>query len=427
MAGCAQGARIVVFSTATFMDSTSINRLFRAGKLKRDAFGPNVLRPGKPLHIARPLDAEILEGRHEGRARKGSGGGSQALSAGLQKRLGKSRHIGTNTSRRGAGKFAFDTRQRAIVKIHYFSHAGAGGAGLRAHARYVARDAATRETTAGARAIEETADHAERGDGAKARAHARYLSRELSGAAERAVFYDADRAGLDGGAKAAEWAREDRRHFRIILAAENGSGLDDLKGFTRAVMAKAEAALGTRLEWVAVDHWDTDNPHTHIILRGKRQDGRDLIIPPDYVKHGFRSAARDVATARLGARTRADERLALARDVRAHRPTRLDQLIAAQLPEGGTIRITQLRASSPELADALKGRAHELRRLGLAIEVRRNVLRFQPGWRDALKAMEMHLDIRKSLMRERTQDVTRRLAEPAHRLLKGLQPPMGDR
>src|SRR3979409_1561126 len=104
------------------MSNTSINRLCRGGKLKRDAMGPSLLRPGRPLRIARPLDAESLEGRHEGRASKGSGGNTSSLATRLQKRLGKSRNLGKRTSLRGAGKQRFDTRQRAIVKIHYFNH-----------------------------------------------------------------------------------------------------------------------------------------------------------------------------------------------------------------------------------------------------------------------------------------------------------------
>ncbi|MBY0421228.1 MAG: hypothetical protein K2Q06_02915, partial [Parvularculaceae bacterium] len=39
----------------------------------------------------------------------------------------------------------FDARQRVVVKVHYFSHAGGGGGALKAHARYVARDAAGRD------------------------------------------------------------------------------------------------------------------------------------------------------------------------------------------------------------------------------------------------------------------------------------------
>lgn len=383
------------------IEAPSINRLFRAGKLKRDMFGAEVFRPGKSLNITRALDADIIEGRHDGRA-KSSGG---AMRAGYGKKLhslvGPSRKLARRTSPQGAHA-GFDPRQRAIVKIHYFSHAGGGGAALRAHARYVARDAAARATTpTDVPEPNESTDNAE----AQARAHGKYLDRGGNGAA----FYDAASNAVDGGGRAASWARSDRRHFRLILAPENGTKLGDLKSYTREVMRRAEIALGSKLEWVAVDHWDTDNPHTHIILRGVRDDGRDLIIPREFIQHGFRNAARDIATERLGQRTREDDRRALHREVRAHRPTRLDQWIGDQMDKDGRVRIADLRAPTGDApaTDAMKARAHELRRLGLATEIKRNVLQFTPNWREGLKALELHLDIRKALMQSRAIDAAR--------------------
>jgi hypothetical protein len=187
-------------------------------------------------------------------------------------------------------------------------------------------------------------------------------------------------------------------------------------------MRRAELALGTRLTWIAVDHWDTDNPHTHIILRGRHEDGRDLVIPREYVSHGFRSAAQDIATERLGPRGRDDARLALEREARAHRPSRLDRMIEGQLDEQGLVRLAHLQAPdrSPEVTDALKARAQELKRLGLATEVGRNIFQFEPEWRDRLKAMELHLDIRKALVRSRTLDLARGVTDPARQMSKAL-------
>lgn len=293
---------------------------------------------------------------------------------------------------------AFDQRQRAIVKVHYFNHAGGGGA-LKAHVRYVARDAATHdELIAHAPGRSSTPDIAAQ---AKARAHAAYLSRE--GETRRSVFYDAKAEGVDGAARAEAWARSDKRHFRIVLSAENGGRLHDLPAYTREVMTRAETALETKLQWVAVDHHDTDNPHTHLIIRGRRANGQDLVLPRDFIKHGFANIARDVATESLGLRTLADERLALDRDVKRHAPTRLDRMIEAQLPEDRAIRIARLEAPNgdPAVTQALKGRARELQRMGLAREVKRNVLAFEPDWRQRLQAMELHLDIRKRIVQER--------------------------
>ncbi len=206
-----------------------------------------------------------------------------------------------------ADSMRFDARQRAGVKIHYFNHGGGGGAALKAHARYVARDAADRED--GEEVLLPSEDRASRQDEIeRGRAHADYLSR---GPGAASPFYDATAEGVDGAARAADWAARDKRHFRLILAPERGELIADLPAFTREVMARAEAQLGARLSWVAVDHHDTDNPHTHLILRGRRADGKDLILPKDFVRHGLRNIARDVATEWLGPRSPADERLAL--------------------------------------------------------------------------------------------------------------------
>lgn len=391
--------------------STITAPAFRFSKLLRDAMRGETFSPGSRLRIARPIDADSLTGRHEGRGRR-SAGATPALSSQLQQRIGSSRKAAKSLGR--TGKFKFDPRQRAIVKVHYFGHGGGGGAALGAHARYVARDAAAKAPSPPLPG--EDAANGERNVEAPANAHARYLQR----GAERSVFYDALDDSVDGGARAAAWAREDRRHFRIILSAENGGRLGDLKSYTREVMRRAELALGTGLTWIAVDHWDTDNPHTHIILRGRHEDGRDLVIPREYVSHGFRSAAQDIATERLGPRGRDDARLALEREARAHHPSRLDRMIEGQLDAQGRVRLAHLQAPdrSPEVTDALKARAQELKRLGLASEIGRNIFQFEPEWQGRLKAMELHLDIRKALVRSRTQ-------EPARQLSKALKLPPG--
>lgn len=361
------------------MQAQSIARLFRTGFLSGDRIG---VRP--PLHVMRPLDAESLEGRLDGHRRRLSNGEGLALSRKLKSSARSQRPQRTSRapSERLKSLDEFDKRQRAMVKTHYFAHADGGGASLRAHASYIARDAAQAPTTA---------HESDRTD-----------------AEARTGFYDGASEGIDGHAKAALWASGDRRHFRIILSAENGSALGDLKSYTREVMRRTEAAVGSRLEWVAVDHWDTDNPHTHIIVRGVREDGRDLVIPRAFVQHGMRNAAREIATERLGERTRADDRAAFQREARAHRPTELDRLIALLLPQDREILIANLRVvgASPEKNDALKARARELARLGLAEEVTRNVLRFRADWQDELKAMELHLDKRKSIVRARAEQRT---------------------
>ena len=168
--------------------------------------------PGASLGIKRAIDAESLKGRIEGRGRKTAGGGSKpSLSSALQKRTGNVRKLKQGRF----GKFAFDTRQRAVVKVHYFSHGGGGATALRAHTRYVARDAAARPIELPAEQDNATRAGEPSAAEARAQAHARYLER----GAELSVFYDALQEGVNGGLRASEWARDNRRHFRIILTA----------------------------------------------------------------------------------------------------------------------------------------------------------------------------------------------------------------
>jgi len=304
----------------------------------------------------------------------------------------------------------FDKRQRAVAKIHYFNHSGGGGAALKAHAKYIAKDAAREGPEMHAAENTDQVNPVP-----QERAHADYLQRK-----GRGEFYDKDGLGVDGAARLESWAKSDVRHFRIILSAEEGQRLRDLPAYTREVMARAGAALSTQLSWVAVDHQDTDNPHTHIVVRGRRSNGQDLVLHRDFIKHGFRGIAQDVATEWLGNRTPEQERLAYQREIRRHGLTKLDGVIDIYA-QRNVVDLNRLEAPNgdPNLAQAAKARVQELARMGLAQDQGNGLFRLTPDWRDRLKAMDLHLDIRKRVVRER---VERGLAQQhaARTIRKGL-------
>ncbi len=105
-------------------------------------------------------------------------------------------------------------------------------------------------------------------------------------------LYDAERDRADGKAFL-ERADGDRHQFRFIVTPEDGAEYDDLKDLTRRLMERAEEDLGTKLDWVAVDHYNTGHPHTHIVIRGKDETGRDLdhrprIPDPWHARAGLR-------------------------------------------------------------------------------------------------------------------------------------------
>src|SRR5215472_965120 len=127
-------------------------------------------------------------------------------------------------------------------------------------------------------------------------AHVGYLQRDgTTRDGERGRLYGAGTDAADGRGFT-ERGRDDRHQFRFIVAPEDGDRLSDLRGFTRDVMRQMEEDLRTRLDWVAVDHFNTGHPHSHVIVRGREDQGKDLIIAQDYITDGMRLRAQERAT-----------------------------------------------------------------------------------------------------------------------------------
>jgi len=193
--------------------------------------------------------------------------------------------------------------------------------------------------------------------------HLRYIEREGVGRdGEPGKAYGALTDEVDIQAFDAR-GRDDRHQFRLIVSPEDAGSLDDLRTFTRHLMERVSSDLGTRLDWVAVDHWNTDNPHTHIVLRGKDESGRDLVIARDYIAHGMRQRASELATDWLGVRTEREIELSAKREVTLDRWTGLDRMLVRYMPpEGFELRSLSRHPRRQELI----GRLQHLERLGLA-------------------------------------------------------------
>jgi type IV secretory pathway VirD2 relaxase len=133
--------------------------------------------------------------------------------------------------------------------------------------------------------------------------HVAYLKRDgITRDGAHARMFDARSDAIDERAFA-ERCEEDRHHFRFIISPEDAAGMTDLRAFAGDLMADAERDLGTKLDWIAVDHWNTDNPHIHVLVRGRADDGQDLVISRDYISRGFRARAQERATLELGPRS----------------------------------------------------------------------------------------------------------------------------
>ncbi|EGP55765.1 type IV secretory pathway component protein [Agrobacterium tumefaciens F2] len=165
----------------------------------------------------------------------------------------------------------------------------------------------------------------------------------------------------------ADQCKDDRHHFRFIVSPADAADMEDLKRFTRELMAQAEKDLGTKLKWVGVDHWNTDNPHVHVIVRGRTEDGQDLVIDRDYIKSGLRDRAQDLVTQELGQRTDLDISRSLKRQMEADRWTQLDRQLLRDANEKGIIDVAPSPDKQPDEYSIQKvGRLRHLEHLGLA-------------------------------------------------------------
>ncbi|SAL09733.1 hypothetical protein AWB64_00188 [Caballeronia sordidicola] len=231
-------------------------------------------------------------------------------------------------------------------------------------------------------------------------AHLRYIEREgvdRRGGPGHAYGPPADDADLEAFKERGEG---DRHQFRFIVSPEDAEQLDDLRTYTRHLMARMETDLGTRLEWVAVDHWNTDNPHTHVVLRGKDDTGKDLIISRDYIAEGMRRRASELATEWLGPRTELEMQRAMQREVDQQRWTGLDRTLQREAGDYGLVRVE--RFAEPRLQrqrQVLIGRLQRLQRMGLATERQPGTWAIHAEAEPTLRAMGERGDIIRTMQR----------------------------
>ncbi|MEP7210834.1 MAG: DUF3363 domain-containing protein, partial [Alphaproteobacteria bacterium] len=292
-------------------------------------------------------------------------------------------HFAKGSKRRSAPTTGAE--RRVIVKARYVVHAAGRAAPLSAHVSYLARE--SRAQRAQSEPVVEKASADELGKSVD------HLGREGRTAGGEFSFYDRRAVDLDAHALTGAWA-DDTRHFRLIVSAEDGEALGDLKPFIREVMGNLEARLGTRLEWVAVDHRDTDNPHTHVLIRGRRADGQDLFIPSKLISSGIRQHAQEVVTRVLGQRQGVDLARERDREIRAIDVTSLDRELLGQVRRGARAQFDR---------SDLIARLEQLERWDLA-ERSATGWRLADGLRERLTAMKERDQVEREVAHVRRKD-----------------------
>ena len=228
--------------------------------------------------------------------------------------------------------------------------------------------------------------------------HGRYLARQGAQLEDKpGLGFDAKDDDLNIPKTLKCWQEDgDPRFWKIIISPEMAHKLD-LKEHIRAVMVHVEKDLGTKLEWVAIDHYNTDNPHAHVVLRGVDQDGKELRINQEYFTKGFRQRSIQEATRALGLRLEQDALLIRDQAVRAMRITEIDREIARKLNKDDfiTLKFPQsdfMKSQEQQLKDRLKF----LEEMGVARSVSSVSWHVNPGFIDHLRFIQNQQDIVKT-------------------------------
>lgn len=242
------------------------------------------------------------------------------------------------------------------------------------------------------------------------KAHGRYLARESATASkDGAAGFNHKRDGVDVVHDLDRWQLAgDQRVWKIILSPEFGDRVD-LQRLARDLTERMAVDLGTDLEWIAVEHHNTEHPHLHMAIRGVGSDGRPLHFKREYIQGGIRGIAEDLCTRQLGYRTRLDAAEAERREVGEHRFTSLDRALLRHADGGapGTESrdVTVVKnPAQPGLNDLARVRANHLiarltvlGRMGLAEPAESNTWRVRRDLEEVLRAMQRATDRQKTL------------------------------
>lgn len=320
-----------------------------------DDFEPHLGRlRSRPPRRARRYLQRVLAATNLARGGAASARAPGRRSAGS--RIGRAAGVGRLLASRG--RMSALERRRVVVKTSIVRLAGKGFNGARAHLRYLQRDGVTRDGRPG----------------------------ELYGP-------DADK--VDGKS----WLDRqsgDRHQFRLIISPEDGDQYADLKDLTRRLMSRLEQDLGTRLDWVAVDHFNTGHPHSHVIVRGVDQKGKDLVIAPDYLTRGLRERAAELVELDLGPRTTREIARSQLAEIDAERLTAIDRRLVRL---GGEERIVAASADGAFEQTLRAGRLAKLGRLGLAEDLGQGRWRLAADLSDTLTRMGERGDIIRTMQR----------------------------
>jgi type IV secretory pathway VirD2 relaxase len=243
------------------------------------------------------------------------------------------------------------------------------------------------------------------------KAHGRYLARESAAFEDntKPMGFNRETAVVDIAGKLQNWQTAgDQQFWKLIVSPEFGDRVD-LSRLTRELIAQMEKDLGTKLEWVAAEHYNTEHPHVHVVIRGVRDSGEVLRLSREYVQQGIRAVAADLCTRQIGYRTELDGVKAERGEVTEKRFTSIDRRLLKDAGESSPDLGSQYLSVSRNPAQTALGetarsrtrhdiaRLAVLRQMGLAEPTGPNTWRLRRDFEQVLRAMQRTSDRQRTL------------------------------
>ena len=164
---------------------------------------------------------------------------------------------------------------QAIVKVGYFRAGRVPG-----YLAYIERDG--------------TAGPVGRDGTTAVQGYSGYIGREGAGTdGQRAELYTQEGQVVDREAFVTR-SVGDPRAWTIIVSP--GSNDLDMERYVRECMLQLALDLGTRLDWIAAVHRNTEYTHAHVLLRGRDGAGQEFRLSRRYISRGLRTRATEIAT-----------------------------------------------------------------------------------------------------------------------------------
>lgn len=236
------------------------------------------------------------------------------------------------------------------------------------------------------------------------KAHISYICRESAG---ESVPFSSDSLNLskdDLKTFTAGTSKENEKQYRFIISPEKAKDFESDEHFKKyiqdcMIQLSRDLEGNPELNYTARIHYDTDNPHCHVLLKGLSKTGEDVYIPKEYMKSIFREKAGNIATTYLGTRSIDDIQAAKISEIDAKRFTSLDHDITRLAVDNVFNTKGFDRANKSQefrLTNYLIPRLDYLCRIGLVTKEKTKYT-LDPDYKKTLQDMPLNIDIIKKL------------------------------